>query len=547
MRNVLSILAWILMTSSSGAQAIFNEIYSDPGAGRSEFIELYNSGTGPQNTDCFTLLSYWEEGNERGWYVLDLPNQLMNAKSQFVLAARSPFNCQGNTGLLADLDYNDPDFRSGATGGYLRKYRLNGNGYVQVDITGQPQDNILMGTSPVGSTSKTRYLFLFKNGDLVNGFAGGASEGSLPDGITFMPALFVNAIGPCAENFTVSFNAMAPVEFEAGDEGSDYGYTRLNDGKCGSWKQSSPSILHSPKISNGKATGAITELLTRESVYCSILTGFTRFTLDITGLNGLTTEAEDFPLTIQVYYDQGNSLGVLDAGDVFAASRIHTELQQPPSEINLLQNRSVLIIYRTQKGCFEKVVSIPAGCETLPVSIAYFSAIRKGSQVNLIWKTTYELNNSGFYIERNVSGNWQQVGFVPSQGQNGVSNDILTYAFVDFNNIKGITQYRLRQQDFDGKSKHSETRSVRGEEQPVKLTVYPNPTADGKVNIVFDDAIAVRNVTVSDMSGRIVKQMNGITNNNITIENLQPGMYTVRVVVPETGAQGVEKIIVNKR
>ena len=41
--------------------------------------------------------------------------------------------------------------------------------------------------------------------------------------------------------------------------------------------------------------------------------------------------------------------------------------------------------------------------------------------------------------------------------------------------------------------------------------------------------------------------MEGITNNNLTIENLNAGMYTIRIVIPETGAQAVEKIIVNKR
>ena len=35
--------------------------------------------------------------------------------------------------------------------------------------------------------------------------------------------------------------------------------------------------------------------------------------------------------------------------------------------------------------------------------------------------------------------------------------------------------------------------------------------------------------------------------NNITIENLTPGIYSLRVFVPATGEQVVEKIVVNKR
>ena len=53
--------------------------------------------------------------------------------------------------------------------------------------------------------------------------------------------------------------------------------------------------------------------------------------------------------------------------------------------------------------------------------------------------------------------------------------------------------------------------------------------------------------SVIDMSGRTVKQMKGVTNNNIQIDNLNAGFYTVRIVNTETGEQVVEKFVVNKR
>jgi rRNA maturation protein Nop10 len=45
----------------------------------------------------------------------------------------------------------------------------------------------------------------------------------------------------------------------------------------------------------------------------------------------------------------------------------------------------------------------------------------------------------------------------------------------------------------------------------------------------------------------LIKHWNAAKNNQITIENLKPGMYTLRVMVPETGEQTVEMIVVNKR
>ena len=183
----------------------------------------------------------------------------------------------------------------------------------------------------------------------------------------------------------------------------------------------------------------------------------------------------------------------------------------------------------------------------LPVNFTSFSATRNNSNVTLKWQTIWEQNSSGFAIERNTNGSWEQVAFVNSQAPGGNSSDLLSYQYFDPNNSKGISQYRLRQVDFDNKSKYSEIRTVRGESQIGKIIVYPNPTLDGKVNVSFEDASVKRDVSLMDMSGRMIKQWKAVTNNQITIENLTPGMYTLKVVIPETGEQAVEKIVVNKR
>ncbi len=186
------------------------------------------------------------------------------------------------------------------------------------------------------------------------------------------------------------------------------------------------------------------------------------------------------------------------------------------------------------------------GGSPLPVDFKSFSATRSNSSVLLKWQTSTERNSSGFAVERNVSGSWMEVGYVNTLAPGGNSDDILSYTYSDPNNTKGISQYRIREVDLDNRSKYSEIRSVHGEGQPIKIVAYPNPSNDGKVNIAFDEANVIRNISVLDMSGRTVKQFTGVTNNNITIENLMPGIYTVRVAVPETGEQAIQKIIVNK-
>jgi len=115
----------------------------------------------------------------------------------------------------------------------------------------------------------------------------------------------------------------------------------------------------------------------------------------------------------------------------------------------------------------------------------------------------------------------------------------------DINPVKGITQYRLRQVDFNNQSKYSNVVAVVGEKQSDKIVVYPNPS-DGTINVAFEMAGVARDITLTDMMGRVIKQWKGVIDNNLRIDNLQSGMYNLRVITIATGERVVEKIIVNK-
>ena len=185
----------------------------------------------------------------------------------------------------------------------------------------------------------------------------------------------------------------------------------------------------------------------------------------------------------------------------------------------------------------------------LPVKITYFNAARSGQNVNLTWQTSIEENSKGFEVQRFIgTAGWETIGFIPSQAVNGSSSSALNYQFTDLNNTtKGITQYRLKEVDKDNHAAYSVIRSVRGEGQKSNTIIYPNPSGDGKINIVFDGTGTLRDLSLMDASGKTLKQWKGVTNNNIHIENLNAGFYTVRIVNVETGEQLVEKFIVNKR
>lgn len=184
-------------------------------------------------------------------------------------------------------------------------------------------------------------------------------------------------------------------------------------------------------------------------------------------------------------------------------------------------------------------------CAALPVRFKSFNAARKNQDVLLTWETATEDNNRGFYVQRNLGRGWQDLDFVASKAGDGNSSSILAYDFTDRNNAtKGVTQYRIMQVDIDGKSKLSEVRLVRGLNQGGKAIVYPNPSNDGQVNVVFEESKSTWDVFVSDMSGRTIRQFKGVTN-NVLVDKLLPGMYMIRMVEVQTGAQSNEKVVVN--
>jgi hypothetical protein len=194
--------------------------------------------------------------------------------------------------------------------------------------------------------------------------------------------------------------------------------------------------------------------------------------------------------------------------------------------------------------CIIEQAQSPIG---LPVTFGDFVAQRKSSSsVFLKWSTLSEQNNKGFYVQRNTGNGWKDAGFVFSQTNNGYSSSNLVYEFKDVNGEKATTQYRILQVDNDGHGKYSDIRLVRGEAGSGKVVLYPNPTNTGKVSIAFENN-SERDITVHDMSGRIVKQLSKVTNSNVVIDGLTSGFYTIQTVDRATSEVTREKLIVNNK
>lgn len=160
--------------------------------------------------------------------------------------------------------------------------------------------------------------------------------------------------------------------------------------------------------------------------------------------------------------------------------------------------------------------------EALPVELSSFSYSLSENNVTLLWQTTGEINNKGFDIERNTSGNnsWIKIGFAEGYG---TINSIREYSFTDRNLSSGKFNYRLKQTDYNGNFEYFNLTSEVIIGQPGKYQLmqnYPNPfnpVTNLKFQIPKSGFVSLK---VYDMIGKELK----ILINEIK----ESGYYTVK-------------------
>lgn len=128
-------------------------------------------------------------------------------------------------------------------------------------------------------------------------------------------------------------------------------------------------------------------------------------------------------------------------------------------------------------GCNEWTGSGPCN-GTLPVELIFFDAEPAGDRVQLEWRTASEQSNDHFTIERSTDGkNFEAIGKVNGAGTRTVPK---SYKYSDEEAQTGLSYYRLKQTDTDGRFEVSDPVAVRyaGNEDSIK--VYPNPTSSNE-------------------------------------------------------------------
>ena len=448
--NPISLGLCILSSLQINAQVILNEVYSEPGAGKQEFFELYNINTSntPSSLDAYTVISYFKEGSKEGFYVMDLPNLFVASKGYFVGASAIPFNYQGTVNSTnANFSWNDSNLPLNY--GYLRKWVSNGgtasDGNMNYDLETLPV-NFNDFFSRRSGSGATYNAFVYKNGNLVNSFFGGmGGSPTMPDFITNMPMFKLEVVtASSTHTHVLNFGALQhkpieAIEYVTQDIGSDNGYIKTRDGFCGTWTKSSSQAFHTPGTTNGYADNGATALLNLDThVYAGATVTDPSFVVyNIT--SGATTS---FPVELQVYLDNGTVEGQLDTKDEFVEANIEHSVNEGPFTTYLPHNADVLIIAKTDAGCIDQIgfAENPLG-EAILLPVKFLSL--QGSILNnnavISWSVAENESGNYFQVEKSTDGkNFEPAAVISNTTKTG--NETYSYKEVKDN----YDYYRLK-------------------------------------------------------------------------------------------------------
>lgn len=180
----------------------------------------------------------------------------------------------------------------------------------------------------------------------------------------------------------------------------------------------------------------------------------------------------------------------------------------------------------------------------LPVEMLSFTFSVNKNNVTLAWETAFELNNSGFDIERKpAAGNepWSKVSFIRG---NGTTNEPKLYSFEDKKLKSGTYKYRLKQIDYNSSYEYFDLTEDVKVEPPKNFSIgqnYPNPSnpkskidyeipVNGKVTLKLYNLLGQEVISLVDETkeaGYYTSEFDGTS--------LASGVYFYRIIAEGSG------------
>lgn len=538
MKTVFTLLITLTAFAKSNAQAILNEVYCFPGGSRNEFFEFYNNSVSSASMDNYTVVTYYESGSEKGFFVLDLPNLTIASRGYFVGSSAIPFNYQGvSNSIMSNYSWNDLAFMA-ANNAYVRQWKLSTSvpaaidGNADYDMVALPS-NFNDVFQKIGGGGATYNLFVYKNGILLSSFLGGTGGNSfIPNYIVGLPKLHVDMTS-ASPDFDIDFSTYgtARTEFVIQDIGSDNGYIRLVDGYCGTWTKSSSQVTHTPGITNG---GDPTTVLGAVSVSSVIVRGNST-TGSVVNYDVVGASLIEFPVTLNIFLDNGSVIGDLDAGDTYLESKIENTVSDGGFSTSFFPyNANILIQTITSAGCIDGLRFIP-NVGVLPVRFTGFQATSSFKQTELKWMVADNESGKQFEIEKSTDGKkFYSAALVLSTVKTGAQE----YNFKD--ELPTVrTFYRIKLINKNNQISYSNTLAVGiTMKTSGQLTLNQNPVDSYLSFQVQSSENSLANINIYNASGALVytEKTNLTKDANTVAINLDgkvfTGLYILEVKTP---------------
>lgn len=146
----------------------------------------------------------------------------------------------------------------------------------------------------------------------------------------------------------------------------------------------------------------------------------------------------------------------------------------------------------------------------VPVKMTTFYGSKTKKFIQLFWTTATELNNKGFYIERQLGYlGWETIGFVAGKGISQITEYYSFFDNVSSYQMMNVISYRLKQVDYDGSYQYYDSISFTAEkttEDYILFTNYPNPFNPSTVIGVYLRKYAEVEFLITDINGSVIKK-----------------------------------------
>ncbi len=203
---------------------------------------------------------------------------------------------------------------------------------------------------------------------------------------------------------------------------------------------------------------------------------------------------------------------------------------------NFKDSMNTSLLYISNPGvveysyCYIDDISLISCTNILPIELLNFSALQLNNSIELAWTTATETNNDYFIIERSSDAeNFTEINKVDGAG-NSTKN--LKYKSIDENPLNGISYYRLKQVDFDGKYSYSKIIDINFFGFKDDIRIDPNP-AFSETKLIFPEVLkGETKIELFNSQGKSVLKLfenNEMSSYLLNLEAFEKGVYFISI------------------